>query len=186
LILGNPSSYLGNKENELLNTTMGGCDTFQLYDFSSALIVFSDFVFTTDNSNFLGQLYIEKIPEIEKSLALVHYLKQKRDAEEELITRYNLADMLYSRAEVDVSSGIVHLWLGANVMLEYTYDEAIDLLSSKEKAAKMELDHATQDLAFTRNQIITTEVNISRIYNWDVRQKRAAKKDSLGEKEATN
>jgi hypothetical protein len=28
------------------------------------------------------------------------------------------------------------------------------------------------DLAFTRNQIITSEVNISRIYNWDVRIKR--------------
>ena len=32
-----------------------------------------------------------------------------------------------------------------------------------------------EDLTFTRNQIITSEVNISRIYNWDVRRKREAK-----------
>jgi hypothetical protein len=31
-----------------------------------------------------------------------------------------------------------------------------------------------EDLTFTRNQIITSEVNISRIYNWDVRRKREA------------
>jgi prefoldin subunit 5 len=119
--------------------------------------------------------YQEKIPEIEKSLGLVHFLKKKQQDDETLVTRYNLADMLYAKAQVDVSSGIVNLWLGANVMLEYTYDEAIELLSSKEKKAKLELDETTQDLAFVRNQIITSEVNISRIYNWDVRQKRLAK-----------
>ena len=81
--------------------------------------------------------------------------------------------MIFTKAEVDCSSGIVNLWLGANVMLEYTYDEAIELLSSKEETAKKGYEATIQDLAFTRNQIITAEVNISRIYNWDVRKKRA-------------
>jgi len=123
------------------------------------------------------QNYMEKIPEIEKSLALVKQLKKKQDDDdgEGLVTRYSLADNVYGQAEVDVSQGIVNLWLGANVMLEYTYDEAIELLSSKEKAAKQDLEDATNDLAFTRNQIITAEVNISRIYNWDVRTKRSKK-----------
>eukprot|EP00978_Attheya_sp_CCMP212_P004440 scaffold9688_cov60-Attheya_sp.AAC.11 len=116
--------------------------------------------------------YKEKIPEIEKSLALVTFLKQKKDNEENIVTRYNLADTIYSKAEVDCKSGIVNLWLGANVMLEYTHEEAIDLLSSKEAIAKREFEEVTEDLAFTRNQIITSEVNISRIYNWDVRMKR--------------
>jgi len=121
------------------------------------------------------QNYLEKIPEIEKSLALVKQLKKKQDDDESLVTRYSLADNVYGQAEVDTSKGIVNLWLGANVMLEYTYDEAIELLSSKEKAAKQDLEDATNDLAFTRNQIITAEVNISRIYNWDVRTKRSQK-----------
>ena len=127
-----------------------------------------------------GKLFQQKIPEIEKSLALVHYLKKKKEDEENVLTRYNLADMVYAKAEVDCSSGIVNLWLGANVMLEYTYDEAIELLSSKLKTAKKEYEQATKDLAFTRNQIITAEVNISRIYNWDVRQKRAKKAQEAG------
>jgi prefoldin subunit 5 len=79
--------------------------------------------------------------------------------------------MVYAKAEIS-KSGVVHLWLGANVMLEYTYDEAIDLLSSKLEKAKKEMLENNDNLSFVRNQIITSEVNISRIYNWDVRKKR--------------
>ena len=57
-------------------------------------------------------------------------------------------------------------------MLEYTYDEAIELLSSKLEMAKIEHVNIVEDLAFTRDQIITAEVNMSRVYNWDVRVKR--------------
>jgi len=122
-----------------------------------------------------GQNFVEKIPEIEKSLALVQHLKAKKDANETLTTRYSLADAVFAKAELDTSAGIVNLWLGANVMLEYTYQEAIDLLESKEAIAKKEFQEVGKDLAFTRNQIITAEVCISRVYNWDVRRKRLQK-----------
>ena len=112
-----------------------------------------------------GNNFVEKIPEIEKSLALVRHLKAKQEANETLTTRYALADAVYAKAELDTSAGIVHLWLGANVMLEYTYQEAIDLLESKEAMAKKDFQEVGQDLAYTRNQIITAEVCISRIYN---------------------
>mmetsp|Transcript_1734 Transcript_1734/g.2378 ORF Transcript_1734/g.2378 Transcript_1734/m.2378 type:complete len:205 (+) Transcript_1734:184-798(+) len=118
--------------------------------------------------------FTEKIPEIEKSLDMVKKLKA-HDEEEPLVARYSLADAVFGKAELDTSIGKVNLWLGANVMLEYTYDEAIDLLESKLKLVKNDLKEATADLSFTRNQIITAEVNISRIYNWDVRNKREEK-----------
>ena len=114
------------------------------------------------------------IPEIEKSIKLVRHLKQKKEEGDAAITRYNLADIVYAKAEVDCSKGIVNLWLGADVMLEYTYEEALELLTKKESKAKQELEDVTDDLSFTRNQIITCEVNISRVYNWDVRKKRAS------------
>ena len=105
---------------------------------------------------------------------LVKFLKAKQEDEDEekpLITRYNLADMVFAKAEIS-KSGVVHLWLGANVMLEYTYDEAIELLSSKLEKAQKDMLEISENLSFVRNQIITSEVNISRIYNWDVRKKR--------------
>lgn len=87
-----------------------------------------------------GLTYQQKIPEIEKSLTLVKHLKAKQEEGETVVTRYNLADTVYTKAELDVDSGIVNLWLGANVMIEYTYEEAIELLSSKEEKAKKDLE----------------------------------------------
>lgn len=129
---------------------------------------------TIHNLWLTGLNFTEKIPEIEKSLDMVKKLKA-HDDEEPLVARYSLADAVFGKAELDTSIGKVNLWLGANVMLEYTYDEAIDLLESKLKLVKKDLKEATADLSFTRNQIITAEVNISRIYNWDVRNKRGEK-----------
>ena len=118
--------------------------------------------------------YPNKRPESEKTLTLVKHLKCKLSAGESLHTQYNLADTIYATAELD-NDGVVNLWLGANVMLAYTYDEAIELLSSREGDAKKEYETVIDDLAFTRNQAITAEVNMSRIYNWDVRNRRAVK-----------
>ncbi len=132
----------------------------------------------------LEKLFETKIPEIEKSFKLVTFLKSSQDDDDDekaLTTRYNLADMVFAKAEIS-KSGVVHLWLGANVMLEYTYDEAIELLSSKLQKAKKDMEEISENLAFVRNQIITSEVNISRIYNWDVRKRRQERLDAEANK----
>jgi hypothetical protein len=90
--------------------------------------------------------------------------------------RYALADNIYARAEIDCSMNIVNLWLGANVMLEYTYEEALEFLTSSISRAEQEYQHVKADLSFVRDQIVTSEVNISRIYNWNVRTRREEKK----------
>lgn len=119
------------------------------------------------------QNYDLKIPDIEKSLALVKNLQSKKEGGESVTTRYNLADNVYGKAEVDTSIGIVNLWLGANVMLEYTYDEAADFLTQNLESARKEFISVKEDLGFVRDQIVTSEVSMTRIFNWDVRRKRA-------------
>jgi prefoldin subunit 5 len=122
------------------------------------------------------QNYSVKIPDIEKSLALIKTLQKKRDEDDEdavVVTRYNLCDNVYGKAEVDTSVAIVNLWLGANVMLEYTYEEAIDFLEQNLSRAQTEFESVQEDLALVRDQIVTSEVSMSRIFNWDVRRKRA-------------
>ena len=89
------------------------------------------------------------------------------------MTRYNFADNVYGKAKIDCSVGIVNSWLGANVMLEYTYEEAIDSLSQNEESAKKEFKTVKEDLAFVRDQIVTSEVGMTRIFNWDVRKRRS-------------
>lgn len=99
-------------------------------------------------------------------------LEKKLDAIHNGTVRYNLADQIYAKATIDYTLDTVYLWLGANVMLEYTYEEAIAFLQANYDRAIQELHTITNDLAFVRDQIVTSEVNMSRIFNWDVRKKR--------------
>jgi hypothetical protein len=70
-----------------------------------------------------------KEPELEKSLSLVRSLVDKQELGiSDGVVRYNFVDSIYANANMDYTVGTVYLWLGANVMLEYTYDEAIDFL----------------------------------------------------------
>lgn len=121
--------------------------------------------------------YQLKIPDLEKSLSLVQNLQKKGESGETTSTRYNLADNVYGKAEVDCSVGIVNLWLGANVMLEYTYQEAIDFLTLNLETARTESATVNEDLAFVRDQVVTSEVSMTRIFNWDVRKRRAQGKN---------
>jgi len=60
-------------------------------------------------------------------------------------------------------------------MLEYDLDEGEELLVSKKAKAETNLK-ATQDIIDNvREQITVTEVNMARIYNWDVKRRQAEK-----------
>jgi len=130
---------------------------------------------------------LEKIPDISKTLSMVKFLRDRRskeatdsdddldgsdgDKELSLKTTFELNDTLYAEAELE-DTDQVYLWLGANVMLSYTQDEAIELLSSKLQAAQQNLKNTTEDLEFLREQVTVMEVNTARVYNWDVKRRR--------------
>ncbi|CAK0890835.1 unnamed protein product [Prorocentrum cordatum] len=60
-------------------------------------------------------------------------------------------------------------------MLEYTLEEAVDLLRTNEANAKTTLASLDEDVAFLREQITTTEVNIARTHNLGVRRRQQEK-----------
>ncbi|THH23223.1 hypothetical protein EUX98_g7947 [Antrodiella citrinella] len=88
-----------------------------------------------------------------------------------LKTTFELNDTLYAEAELE-DTDTVFLWLGANVMLSYKLPAAISLLRSKLEAAEASLTNVISDLEFLREQITVMEVNIARVYNWDVKKRR--------------
>lgn len=57
-------------------------------------------------------------------------------------------------------------------MLSYPPKEAEQLLKDKLTTAETSFDNAKVDLLFLREQITTTEVNIARLYNHDVKLRR--------------
>ncbi|PIA42001.1 hypothetical protein AQUCO_02100087v1 [Aquilegia coerulea] len=113
-----------------------------------------------------------KIPDIEKCLDIVATLQAKKGTGEALVTDFEVSEGIYSRARID-DTGSVCLWLGANVMLEYTYEEANALLEKNLENAKASLEVLVDDLQFLRDQVTITQVTIARVYNWDVHQRRS-------------
>ncbi|KAE8076654.1 hypothetical protein FH972_015290 [Carpinus fangiana] len=123
-----------------------------------------------------------KIPDIEKCLDVVATLQAKKGTGEALVTDFEVSEGIYSRACIEDSDSVC-LWLGANVMLEYSCEEATALLQKNLDNAKASLEVLVADLQFLRDQVTITQVTIARVYNWDVHQRRtqqaaAATKDS--------
>ncbi|XP_043823296.1 prefoldin subunit 3-like isoform X2 [Dromiciops gliroides] len=111
-----------------------------------------------------------QIPEIRQTLHILKYMQKKKESPKPLETRFLLADNLYCKASVPPTDKVC-LWLGANVMLEYDIDEAQLLLEKNHSMATSNLESLEEDLDFLRDQFTTTEVNMARVYNWDVKRR---------------
>ncbi|KAI4120499.1 MAG: hypothetical protein LQ347_007084 [Umbilicaria vellea] len=134
----------------------------------------SKYQFMEVNTQRRGAGLKDKIPDIQKTLDTVQFLKTRKPDSDALEATFELNDTLYAKALVPPTEE-VYLWLGANVMLAYPIEEAESLLESKLSAAKQNLGNCEEDLDFLREQMTTLEVATARVYNWDVTQKRKEK-----------
>ncbi|XP_047438189.1 prefoldin subunit 3 [Mugil cephalus] len=108
-----------------------------------------------------------QIPQITQTLEILQHMQKKKETTEPMETHFLLAESVYCKALVPPTDK-VGLWLGANVMLEYDIDEAQALLEQNLSTASRNLETLEEDLDFLRDQFTTTEVNMARVYNWDV------------------
>ncbi|KAG5502184.1 hypothetical protein GH5_05136 [Leishmania sp. Ghana 2012 LV757] len=115
-----------------------------------------------------------KIPDINKTLQTLEYLKTSLVAEnggKGFTTNYGLTESVFCQAKVPPQETVL-LWLGANVMVEYTFEEATQLLQRNLKRAIENLATTQEDLAWLQEQQTILEVNTSRVYNYDVVERR--------------
>ena len=111
-----------------------------------------------------------KLPDIQQAIETVDFLKSKSEQGETIKTHFPLTDNCHAKAEIPLTEKVC-LWLGANVMLEYSIEEAETLLKSSSSNATESIKKLTENLAFIRDQITTTEVNIARVHNHMVKIK---------------
>ncbi|MCJ1264333.1 peptide chain release factor 1 [Lobaria immixta] len=145
---------------------MISCDESQSYGLK--------YQFMEANTQRRSQGLKEKIPDIQKTLDTVQFLRTQKPDSNPIEATFELNDTLYAKALVPPTEE-VYLWLGANVMLSYPIAEAETLLESKLASAQGNLANCEEDLDFLREQITTLEVATARVYNWDVTQKRKEK-----------
>jgi prefoldin subunit 5 len=119
-------------------------------------------------------IYKGKVPDLEQTLELVKLMKARKENDEEMHANYNLTDTLYAKAKLSLEKEKVVLYVGAKVLIEYSFDEAIELLSEQIVQSHAKLEELNEDLAFLRMSEITVEVNMSRIFNYSVKLKKEA------------
>jgi len=115
-----------------------------------------------------------QVPDIKSSLVMIKKLREKAAEGEKMDTQFLLSDQVFAKAEIPPTEKVC-LWLGANVMLEYTLDDAEALLSKNLASAETNLAQIAFDLDYLRDQMTITEVTMARLYNWDVKKRKEKK-----------
>lgn len=119
----------------------------------------------------------QKIPDLRRALKAVRSIEEQSTRcganSTSIQTHFELSDGMYVRASIPPTKSVC-LWLGANVMVEYSYAEALELLTKNLDAAQTNLNGTRVDINYLRDQLNTTDVNMSRVYNYHVETVRAA------------
>ena len=119
-------------------------------------------------------VYKAKIPDIKQTLDMINILRKKKEESEDVEVNYSLCDTIFARAKVQTDLGKVCLWIGASTMVEYSYDEAIDLLTTQLVQCQAKIEELNEDLYHLRGNSITVEVNMARLFNHSVKMKKIA------------
>ncbi|KJH45085.1 prefoldin subunit [Dictyocaulus viviparus] len=120
---------------------------------------------------------VQKLPDFKNSLALLDILISKKEKGEPFNMTYLVAEEVYTKATVKKPETVglqclsVSIWLGANVMVEYELDKAKELLEKNKGNVQKAVDELTTELAFVKDQITTTEVNIAHVHNYGVKKR---------------
>ncbi|CAD2088116.1 prefoldin subunit 3, putative [Plasmodium chabaudi chabaudi] len=122
----------------------------------------------------------KKIPELKDALKVVNALyKRKQMNETAALEHYfPLEESLYAKGVIEKCDNIL-LWLGANVMVEFPFNEAIELLNQHLERAINLSEEMDKELVWLHEQISTTEINISRIHNYVEMKKGNKEKNAI-------
>jgi prefoldin subunit 5 len=105
-----------------------------------------------------------KIPDIEKAIEAVEYMEKKNNEEKKegenanLNIDFMISNNLWAKADVPIGETVC-LWLGADIMCEYSFDEAKTLLAKNLSNAQITLGNNETDLDYLKDQITVCEVS---------------------------
>ncbi|CDI78029.1 prefoldin subunit 3, putative [Eimeria praecox] len=177
---GEHRSIPGAKFIEKVETFVGSCDPASVEYLFKELLQKYRFM----EHSLLGQKETlrAKTLAINETMNALELLKRQRDiakegGDGELQTHFQLAETIHAQATIPPTDTVC-LWLAADVVVEYTIEEALDVLNKSLKYANKYLEEAVSgvlsdelleaDMEWLRTQITMTEVNIARVHNYAV------------------
>jgi hypothetical protein len=96
--------------------------------------------------------------DVEKTLEALLSLKSKAGAGETLTSHFDYADNVFVKASI-TPRDVVYIWLGANVMLEFTYAEAEAFLTEQLETYQLKLVRAGrggEEVCVSRGEVVRT------------------------------
>ncbi len=100
--------------------------------------------------------------------------KIKHEENDNYDIKYQLIPGIYQDLECQKDDKVI-LYLGAETFVEYTYDEAIELLKINLENAQNNIKTYQSDIEYLRDQINILQVNYSRCHNYEVQRKQQVK-----------
>lgn len=162
---------------ETVETFVGSCDPTHVESLFKELLQKYRFM----ERSLLGQkdTLRAKTVAIRETMDAIKLLQKQRDKAKEgangdLKTHLQLAETLHVEATVPPTDTVC-LWLAADVVMEYTLEEAEEVLSRSLKFANKYLEEAEADMEWLRTQITMTEVNVARVHNFAVLKREQAR-----------
>lgn len=156
----NVSSYMGTQAADAVIQQLN--ETYRQYKMAESQLI-------QKKARLLG-----KLPEIQKALDIVRALIQYQEQGDGVTADFELADQVFAKATLkDVHT--VSLWLGAGVVVEYQLEEARELLETNLDNCKTNIETFSADIDFVKDNCITLEVSMARVYNYDVERRRHEK-----------
>ncbi|KAI3386004.1 hypothetical protein SNEBB_009324 [Seison nebaliae] len=124
----------------------------------------------------------DQLPDFLSSVKMIEHLMLKRNEDRSdrssgdyekkpLKTRFTLSSNVFVDGEIEDYENL-GIWLGCNIMVEHTLDEAHAMIKVNIEKIEKGLGEVTKTEDYIREQINTTEVNMARFYNYVVIQKR--------------
>ena len=75
--------------------------------------------------------------------------------------------------------------MGASTMVEFTYEEALNMLQTQLEQAEAKINELNEDLQDLRSSSITVEVNMARLFNQNVKDKKIVAEKAAAASAAT-
>ncbi len=106
-----------------------------------------------------------KEAEINKSIEVLNHVVAQKKVKESADIVFELNETLYAKGVIPHTEEKAYIWLGANVMVEYQIEEALEMLQEKSASCQKILKTLREDKNFLREQITALEINIARLHN---------------------
>ncbi|GKT35138.1 putative multi-domain containing protein [Aduncisulcus paluster] len=115
-----------------------------------------------------------RIPILEDDLKALLYMKRTKESGKELKTMFELNDGVYAEGiATHLDSAVI--MLGAGTLVDFDIDEGIVMMKKHIAKAQGSIDKLDETLEFLKAQRTTTEVNISRLFNYGTHKRREEK-----------